>query len=162
MTTNALTLPDKAVAAITGHVAYHGAKNVETGGFLLAPRGEDTISVVALAGGVGITRRPDLFQISEYALDRLFAHADEHDLWIPAQFHSHGLTAFMSACDVDHGLSVRGFVTTILPYFASPPEDPAQWGWWRFDGVWTPLAPPSRSHEPIHVIAFAEDGIHGC
>jgi hypothetical protein len=162
MTANELTLPNAAAAAVVGDVTRYGAKNVETGGFLLAPRGEDTISIVALAGDAGITRRRDLFQLSECALDRLFAHADERDLWIPAQFHSHGLNAFMSACDVDHGLSVHGFVTTIVPYFASPPEDAAQWGWWRFGSAWTPVAPPSTSHAPVRVIAFAEDGIHGC
>jgi hypothetical protein len=161
MTENEVTLPNAAVAAVVHDVAHYGAGNVETGGFLLARRGNDTISIVALAGDVGVTRRRDLFQVSELALDRLFAHADESDLWIPAQFHSHGGAAFMSACDVDHGLSVQGFVTTIVPYFASPPEDAARWGWWRFDGVWTPLAPPSTSDARVRVIAFAEDGVHG-
>jgi hypothetical protein len=117
---NDLILPEPATAAMLADVTRFGGKSVETGGFLLAPRDEDTIAIVALAGAAGIVRRRRMFQVSEIALDRLFAHADRRELWIPAQFHSHGGAAFMSPTDIAHGLSVEGFVTTILPDFASP------------------------------------------
>jgi len=161
LTKNALTVPAAAVTTVVADVARYGAANVETGGFLLAPRPDDTTTIVALAGEVGIVRRRDQFQVSELALDRLFAHADDQGLWIPAQFHSHGLAAFMSDCDVDHGLSVDGFVTTVVPYFASPPLDVGQWGWWRFDGVWVPLLPPRTLSAAVSVIVFDEDGVRG-
>lgn len=161
MSANEIVLPELVATAVVADVTRFGATRVETGGFLLAPRDTDTVTGVALAGTAGIVRRPDLFQISDLALDRLFAYADDHDLWIPAQFHSHGLGAFMSACDVDHGLSVAGFVTTIVPYFTAPPADPTQWGWWRYDGEWTPIAPPRAATGPVTVIRFDEDGADG-
>lgn len=159
MIANELALPSSAAATVVADVARFGTVRVETGGFLLAPRDSDAVTVVALAGGAGIVRRRDLFQISDLALDRLFAHADKHDLWIPAQFHSHGLGAFMSECDVEHGLSVAGFVTTIVPYFSAPPADPADWGWWHYDGEWAPIAAPRATTAPATVIRFDEDGV---
>ena len=161
MTANDLVLSEAASAALIADVRRFGAAHVETGGFLLAPRDDDAVTIVALAGTAGIVRRRDLFQVSDFALDRLFGHADEHELWIPAQFHSHGLGAFMSECDVEHGLSVQGFITTIVPHFAAPPQDPAQWGWWRYEGAWIPLAPPRRSSTPVSVITFDEGGVDG-
>lgn len=161
MTANNLILPKPATAAVIAEVTRFGAESLETGGFLLAPRAEDTLAIVALAGTAGIVRRARMFQVSEIALDRLFAHADRHDLWIPAQFHSHGRAAFMSPTDIDHGLSVQGFVTTIVPYFATPPADPSQWGWWRYDDAWTPIAPPRAAAGAVSVITFDEDGVRG-
>ena len=67
----------------------------------------------------------------------------------------------MSECDVDHGLSVEGFVTTIVPHFATPPRDPSRWGWWRYEGAWIPLAAPRCSSTPASVITFDEDGVDG-
>jgi hypothetical protein len=156
-----LILPEPATAAIIADVTRFGAESLETGGFLLAPRDEKTIATVALAGTAGIVRRRRMFQVSEIALDRLFAHADRHELWIPAQFHSHGGAAFMSPTDVDHGLSVEGFVTTIVPDFASPPANPSQWGWWRYDDAWTPIASPRLAAGAVSVISFDEDGVRG-
>lgn len=161
MTANELTLPEAATAAVIADVLRFGTARVETGGFLLAPRGSDAISAVALAGSGGIVRRRDLFQVSDLALDRLFAYADENGLWIPAQFHSHGHGAFMSACDVEHGLSVAGFVTTIVPHFAEPPADPASWGWWRYDGGWVPVGPPRPSFDGVVVITVDEEPVRG-
>lgn len=159
MIANELALPRSAAATVVAEVARFGTVRVETGGFLLAPRDSDAVTIVALAGTVGIVRRRDLFQISDLALDRVFSYADEHDLWIPAQFHSHGMAAFMSECDVEHGLSVAGFVTTIVPYFAAPPADPAGWGWWRYQGEWTPISPPRTTTAHVTVICFDEDNV---
>jgi hypothetical protein len=155
---NDLILSEAATTAIAADVTRYGAEHVETGGFLLAPRDADTISTVALAGTAGIVRQRDLFQVSERALDRLFAQADEHDLWIPAQFHSHGLEAFMSPTDINHGLSVEGFISMIVPHYAAPPIDRSAWGWWRYDDSWTAIAPPKTSLGAVSVITFDEDG----
>jgi len=161
MTANELILPAEAIAIVVADVTRFGALSVETGGFLLAAREDDAIAMVARAGSAGIVRRPDLFQVSDLALDRLFGYADEHDLWIPVQFHSHGLAAFMSPTDVEHGLCVEGFVSTIVPFFAAPPTDPSQWGWWRYEEAWTPIAPPGASTAPVAAITFDEDDVHG-
>jgi hypothetical protein len=161
MTANNLILPTSATAAVIAEVTRFGIESLETGGFLLAPRDANTITTVAHVGTAGIVRRRNLFQVSEVALDRLFAHADQHEFWIPVQFHSHGRAAFMSPTDVDHGLSVEGFVTTIVPYFATPPADPSQWGWWRYDDAWTPIAPPRTTTGTSSIITFDEDGIRG-
>jgi hypothetical protein len=158
VTDNEILLPTSAAADVAAEVKSFGALGVETGGFLMARRAEVETTVVALAGSAGIVRRRDLFQISEKALDRLFAYADRHELWIPAQFHSHARMAFMSDCDVDHGLSVEGFITTIIPYFATPPVDPSQWGWWHFDRVWRAIGPPETSSAAVKVIRFDENG----
>lgn len=137
MTANDLVLSEAASAALIADVRRFGAAHVETGGFLLAPRDVDEVTIVALADTAGIIRRRDLFQVSDLALDRL------------------------SECDVEHGLSVQGFVTTIVPHFAAPPQDPARWGWWRYEGAWIPLAPPCRSSTPVSVITFDEGGVDG-
>lgn len=161
MTENHLRVPDAAISIVLADVIPFGTEAVETGGFLLAPRGSETISVVALAGTVGILRSRHLFQISDLALDRLFAYADERDLWIPAQFHSHARAAFMSPTDIDHGLSVEGFVTTIVPHFAAPPAQPSRWGWWQYNRGWTPISPPHGTTDAVSVITFDQDSIRG-
>jgi hypothetical protein len=159
MSRNALVLTDTAAAAVVADVVRFGGSRVETGGFLLAPRHGDARHIVALAGTAGIVRRRDLFQVSDLALDRLFAYADEQHLSIPAQFHSHRLEAFMSDCDIAHGLSVDGFLTTIIPRFADPPNDPARWGWWRYEGRWAAIPPPHVVPGAVNVIRFDEEGI---
>ena len=73
MTANELTLPEVATAMVIADVTRFGTAGVETGGFLLAPRDGNAITTIALAGSAGIVRRRDLFQVSEVALDRLFA-----------------------------------------------------------------------------------------
>lgn len=160
-TSNELVLPEAAAEAIVADVARYGREHVETGGFLLAPVGTDTVDAIAYAGTRGIVRRSDFFQVSELALDALFAHVETRELWIPAQYHSHGLGAFMSDCDEEHGLSVAGFVSAIVPFFASPPRDPSAWGWWRFEGRWIPLSPPAAETGEVAVLVFDEDGVRG-
>jgi len=90
---------------ITAETRAYGQRYPETGGFLMLPRDSGTVTTVAFAGTTGIVRRQHLFQISERALDRLFTFADDHDLHIPVQFHSHEYDAF--GRDLAHGLQVR-------------------------------------------------------
>lgn len=161
MNANPLTIVSAAIETVVADVRRFGAGNVETGGFLLAPVETETITAVALAGEIGIVRRRDLFQISDLALDRLFAYADESDLWIPAQFHSHGLVAELSRCDIEHGLAVEDFVSTIVPWYADPPVDAAAWGWWRYGSRWTRLGPPAILPRASVTVVFDEDGVRG-
>jgi hypothetical protein len=158
MSANELTLPHGGANAVIEEVRRYGLLGLEAGGFLLAPRGAEQIASVACAGSAGIVRRPDLFQVSERALDRLFAHA-ERDLWIPAQFHSHMFEAGLSLCDLEHGLSVEGFQTTVVPFFHAPPTDPAHWGWWHYSIAWQPVDSPTGSGAAVQVISFDEDGV---
>src|SRR5260370_41241526 len=115
--TSLLTSAD-AVASIIREVRSYGEHALETGGFLFANTGSEALTGVAMAGEAGITRRRRLFQITERALDRLFTFADDRGLWIPVQFHSHEMAAFMSRTDSEHGLRVQGFVSTIITEFA--------------------------------------------
>jgi hypothetical protein len=157
-----LQFPEAAIGPILDDVRDYGAKRKETGGFLLSPLDDPArIGCVAFAGALGITRRYGLFGISGAALDRLFTWADDHSLRIPAQFHSHGGRAFLSPTDLAHGLSVRGFVTCVIPFFREPPDDPARWGWWRFDGrKWLIETPPALYEDgAIPSVIFDERGV---
>lgn len=157
-----LRLPLDAVTAIRDEVLSFGASRVETGGFLLAPVDDARgITVLALAADAGITRRRGLFGVSGIALDRLFTWADAESLRVPAQFHSHGGRAFLSPTDLAHGLSVRGFVTCIVPFWNDPPRDPSEWGWWRFDGNnWRNEEPPELDGAgELRVVRFDECGV---
>jgi hypothetical protein len=156
-----LTLTLGVVDAVVDETRLYGSRNLETGGFLTAPTSSDDVTRVAVAGTTGIVRHPDLFQISERALDRLFSYADDNRLWMPVQFHSHHFGADMSRTDALHGLRVEGFISTILPRFVNPPEDVSEWGWWQFtDGEWRPFPPiPIARREPGRVLVFDEDGV---
>jgi hypothetical protein len=154
------TVPSSAVRRITEEICAYGQRCLETGGFLMAPRGGETITVVALAGARGVVRRRHLFQISERALDRLFIFADDHDLYIPAQFHSHELDAFLSWTDAEHGLRVDGFTSAVIPTYADPPADMRRWGWWSFTaGDWAPGLVPTDGAGLASVVRFDEDGV---
>ncbi len=159
MNANPLTLASTAIQTVLTDVQRYGDGNVETGGFLLAPADSETITAVALAGTVGIVRRRDLFQVSDLALDRLFAYADYNDLWIPAQYHSHSLVAELSRCDIEHGFAVKGFVSAIVPWYANPPADVAAWGWWRYESGWARLGPPAIALGASVTVVFDEDGM---
>jgi hypothetical protein len=157
-----LRLPEAAIAAITDEVRAYGKQRVETGGFFLSSiEDPEQISTLALAGTAGITRKRGLFRVSGAALDRLFTWADEREMRIPAQFHSHRGRAFLSPTDLTHGLSVRGFVTCIVPFWSDPPDDPGRWGWWRFDGErWTDEpCPPADTRGTVGVVTFDERGV---
>jgi hypothetical protein len=156
-----LLASDKAVAAVLAETRAYGQRDLETGGFLLATLGSESLTGVALAGGAGITRYRQLFQVSEGALDRLFTFVDDCGLWVPVQFHTHEATPFMSWTDQRHGLRVEGFVSTIIPDFVAPPDDIGSWGWWQFQqGDWHRCAPAKiLPVELDFVIVFDEDGI---
>lgn len=153
-------LSTSSVKSVTDEVRSFGLLGLETGGFLLMPRGAATISIVALAGDTGIVRRRDLFQISARALDRLFTFADERDLWVPTQFHSHRQGAFLSIVDKSHGLSVEGFISIVVPRFVDPQPDPRAWGWWQNkENQWVEVAPWNHRHGGAEVVRFDEDGV---
>ena len=159
--TQMFSVPTDAVHVVVDDTLAYGKQELETGGFLMAPVGSDSIDGVALAGDSGILRRSGLFQISERALDRLFAYSDERELWLPIQFHSHQFEAGMSRTDALHGLRVEGFISTIVPRFTEPPADVSQWGWWQFrNGAWQSRPPAAVQHSPLtRVVVFDEDGI---
>lgn len=155
-------VPASAVSTITAEIRAYGQRQLETGGFLMLPRGSGTITAVAFAGTTGIVRHQRLFQISERALDRLFTFADDHNLYIPAQFHSHEDHAYLSWTDARYGLRVDGFTSTVIPTYGEPPADTGHWGWWCFTaGDWAPTAAPVTTTGPVNVVQFDEDGVRG-
>ncbi len=155
-------VPASGVRAIIDEVESFGRQNLETGGFLMMGREETTASTIAVTGASGIVRRHNLFQISARALDRLFTYATERDLWIPIQFHSHGISAFLSKADETYGLCVEGFVSTVIPHFFAPPTDMSAWGWWQYTGGhWLDFEAAHQVPGEIMVIRFDEDGIRG-
>ncbi len=159
MNANRLVFPNAGASAVVGEVRRYGTLRLETGGFFLAPRGTERITCIACAGNTGIVRRPELFQIGERALDCLFAYAEARDLWIPAQFHSHMFDAGLSRCDLEHGFSVEGFHTTVVPFFHAPPSHPARWGWWRYRSAWEPVNAPESSAAAVQACYFDEGGV---
>ena len=114
-----LEVPVAVGPAIAGEVRHYGALGVETGGFLLAREGTSSVCTVAFAGSTGIVRHRLQLQISEIALDKLFAFAGEEGCWVPAQFHSHAEEAFLSRTDREYGLRVPGFISAVVPDFAA-------------------------------------------
>lgn len=162
-----IRIPASGVTAVADETATFGARRLETGGFVLVPRqspadGDCPLTVIALAGDTGIVRDRALFQISERALDRIFTFADDHDLWIPAQFHSHRAAAFLSRADQRHGLRVEGFISAVIPAYACPPRNLARWGWWRFtSGTWRRTEAGRVCGGTLEVVRFDEVGVHG-
>ncbi len=160
-------VPAAAVNTITTEIRAYGQRYMETGGFLMLPRERGTVTTVAFAGTAGIERRRHLFQISERTLDRLFTFADDHDLYIPVQFHSHEYDANLSWTDAQHGLRVDGFTSVVIPTYTDPPADMGRWGWWCFTaGEWAPAPVPHYGPGRVRVVRFdadgvREDGVHG-
>jgi hypothetical protein len=155
-----LTVPATAGPAIAEEVRRFGQRDVETGGFFLAPHGQGTVAVVAFAGQAGITRQRLLFQVSALALDQLFSFAGQRACWVPAQFHSHAASASLSFTDQQHGLRVSGFTSAVIPRFADPPAVVTAWGWWRFSNEdWTPCQPPQTEGHEVEVVIFDEEGV---
>jgi hypothetical protein len=158
MTQPAVTVA--AVAAIAAEVARYGVAGVETGGFLLVPRSNPTVTTVAaMTGATGIVRRPDQLVISAAAVDILSEWADDHDLRIAVQFHSHGGTAFLSPVDRRGGVRVDGFTSAVIPTFRTPPAAATAWTWFAFaHGAWHPRPPLPTVPGGIGIVAFDEDG----
>lgn len=156
-----LRLGADAVETIVADVARHGGLGVETGALLLTPPDDPTVTVLALAGTVGINRRPRLLVLSSLALNPLFAYAEENNLQLRAQIHSHARQAFLSHTDKTGNIRMPGFIASVIPNFATPPRDPATWGWWIFkDGDWVPMEPAVITTQSTKVITFDADGVH--
>ena len=120
------------------------------------------VRVLALTAEAGIERSIGRFFIGAAALDQLFTHAEQHGLQVRAMIHSHPSEAFLSAVDQRCTLRVPGFVSGVIPNFASPPTDPADWGWWRWDATWTscPVPATTATLPAAQVISFDAEGIY--
>lgn len=156
-------IPTAAAVMVHADVTDHGRLDVETGCFLLAPRGTNTVTTVALAVSRGIVRHPYHFSVSRRAISQLFRHLTAHDLTILAQVHSHRGPAGLSETDLNHGYSVEGFTSAIIPFYQRPPFSPSEWGWWCYqDRSWTTTEPFELTNDAPadHPIAFDEDGVH--
>ncbi|MBY8882718.1 Mov34/MPN/PAD-1 family protein [Actinacidiphila acidipaludis] len=131
-----LILPTGALDPVVAAVEEHGLADRETGALLLTKRSAPGVTVVAVTGQVGIERSSRRFVVSAAAYDRLFTYAEQRSYQVRAMIHSHPREAFLSQTDRMYSLQVPGFVSAVIPNYASPPADPASWGWWRFEGDW--------------------------
>lgn len=145
------------------HVVHYGKLDVESGLFLLAARGSETVTSVAFAGTRGVDRHWGRFAVSARAISKLLRHLGEQDLVAAAQVHSHRGRAGLSRTDLNHGFSVEGFTSAVIPYYRRPPHDPQGWGWWRYhDRRWQPIDPfpLNASATETSAMIFDEDGVH--
>lgn len=155
-----LHLAVDAVDTLVGDVARYGALGVETGALLLTGPGDPTVTVLALAGTTGIDRHPGLLAFSSAALNPLFAYAEDNNLQLRAQLHSHMHEAFLSRTDRNGNIRMPGFIASVIPNFATPPCDPATWGWWTFEnGDWLPIEPAAVTNQTTKVVTFDADGV---
>jgi len=151
-----------AVDALIADIRHWGVLGAETGGFLLAPESDpDRLTIVALAGQAGIARRRGLFGISGPTIDQLFSWAADAELRIRAQVHSHARGAFLSPTDLRHGFDVTGFISAVVPHFATPSVEPREWGWWeRTAAHWQARAAPGVIAGTASVVRFDQGGVH--
>lgn len=157
-----LHIPRGTLDALAAHVRRYGQDDLESGGFLLTQPGEPRTLMLALAGTAGIVRGPGLFIITAPALDRLFTHAERHGLQARAMIHSHPEEAFLSPTDRRYSLRIRGFLNAVVPDYATPPDDPAAWGWWRHEHDWIPCPPAQAVPDtptPARTVTFDAEGI---
>lgn len=155
-----LTIPTSILEPLQQHVRAWGQKDNEAGGFLLGPHDAPSIDILAFAEGAGVERSRGLFRVSGKALDRLFAWAEDHDRRVWAQVHSHPRGSFLSHTDETYGFRVEGFISAVIPDYATPPLRPETWGWWTFEaGDWRSVAAPARSDLSSRVITFDEEGV---
>lgn len=159
-----LSIRAEAVEVLLGDVTLYGVETRETGAFLLSREQEPgQLTLVALPTEAGARRSANLFEVPAPALAILFEWAAEEELVIRAQVHSHKRGAFLSWTDREHGFSVEGFITCVIPSYASPPKDPADWGWWEFrNGDWQRRETPTVVVGLAKQIDFDEGGICGC
>jgi hypothetical protein len=155
---NDLEVADSSVLALLEETSIWGARGVETGAFLLRDR-DAPACCIALAATVGVVRRPDLFTVSGRAIAGLFSWADDNRMRIAAQVHSHRRGALLSRTDLEHGFSVRGFISAVIPFFVAPPRRIERWGWWQFDGAWQPARSPLVTKGNLRLVRFDEEGV---
>jgi hypothetical protein len=142
------------------HVRQYGGEDAEAGGFLLGSYDDATATVLALAEGLGVERSRGLFRISGRAMERLFAFADDENLRVWAQVHSHPRGSFLSLTDETDGFRVPDFLSGVIPQYAEPPREPQSWGWWTFrHGEWQPADNPGVANRPSRVVTFDEEGV---
>jgi hypothetical protein len=156
-----LILPITATDLITNEVAKYGITDVETGGFLISSANKaEKVLIIAMTKNKGIYRHPQQLYISGLAINNLFDWATSNNYRVVAQFHSHKEAAFLSPTDNMYGLNVRGFITTVIPNYKEPSEEPTEWGWWRFDGNdWATYKSPITTKGNTTKVYFDESGI---
>jgi hypothetical protein len=156
-----LTMPFAMTHAIASVARAGGAELVETGGFILGQADTSTGSVLALTGKADIGRDEHLFHVGGLALTTLFDWADDHELSVLAQWHTHRRGAFLSETDLLHGLNVPGFHTSVVPDYEQPSPDPSKWGWWTYQsGAWVPAATPKLTAVSFQTITFEQRAVH--
>ena len=158
-----LRIPHGALIALTTHLHHYGQHDLESGGFLLTQPGHQRTLMLALAGTAGIVRGPGLFVITAPAFDRLFTYAETLGLQVRAMIHSHPDEAFLSPTDRRYSLRMRGFINAVVPTYAAPPDDPAAWGWWRYEHDWIPCPPAAAVPDnptPTPIMTFDAEGLY--
>jgi hypothetical protein len=155
------SLPAQMASDIAATARMAGVRLVETGGFVLGNPDDSAGTVLALTGEVDIERREQLFHVGGLALSTLFEWADEQELSVLAQWHTHRRQAFLSKMDVEQGLNVPGFVTSVVPDFERASPAPDRWGWWTYNGAaWAPTAPPAVTTAPFRTVTFERGRVH--
>lgn len=161
MSDKELHLPSAAVSTMVGDIRAYGRKGLETGSLLLTRPGGPDVTVLAMAGDRGVTRKHGLFVLSSAALAPLFTFAEDTELQLRAQVHSHAGRAFLSRTDKSGNIRVPGFIAAVVPNFVSPSEDVGVWGWWTYASTgWAVLAPPAVSPVTVKTVIFDADGVH--
>lgn len=153
------TISVAAAEAICAEIAAWGARDSETGGFLLAANDEKTLATLALSGARGVRRARDQFRVSPTALGKLFNYAAGNDLRVAAAFHSHKRSAFLSKTDLDYGLNVKGLISVVIPHFQRPSSAPSDWRWWRFAEDWEEIESATVVPGAARILRFDEEGV---
>lgn len=157
---NHLLIPRDAVTALVADVAAYGAQDVETGAFLLTQRGCNDVSVLALLGTEGVVRHRGRLEVSATVMDPLFTFAEDRDLQVRAQVHSHKGDAFLSLVDRRGNIRVPGFTAAVIPTYRTPPAEPQRWGWWTYRTPdWTKSLPGLTTEDSAHVITVDAGGV---
>lgn len=155
-----LEVPNALPARIAAHVEEWGKANCESGLLLLGQPDQALADVAAWPVTKGIVRNRGRFAISGRALAQIFDWATERGLVVRALIHSHRGRAFLSWVDLDHGFSVPGFISAIVPRYRAPSVDVAAWGWWEFNGgEWIELEAPLLTERALSEVVFDERGV---
>lgn len=154
------TLAAQLLTPLQDHVRQWGKQDKEAGGFLLGSGDGSSAHVLALAEGVGIERSRGVFRVSGKALEQLFAWAEVENCRVWAQVHSHPRGSFLSDTDERYGFRVEGFISAVIPDYATPPRTPDAWGWWTFaEGIWQSVGAPSVTRAETRIVVFDEEGV---